>query len=405
MSLPKSILLQWILLILAGSIIMVACQEDEGNFSDEQMPIVTGTSPADGAADSLVNSYISVTFSKTIDSYTPTTNRDNTGCYRNFQLSGDNFNTCVVMASQPVVDGTGRIYTMRPVTNLDPYKTYKIRYVNQTGDYIYTMPTGFTTRPLPLTAKDITSFSFSTANNPVLSSDVHAAVRGVNIIFDIPFGIDISSLIADFSTSGGRVDVDGTEQTSGVTANNFYSNPEYTVAAEDGSTKLYTAIPSTVYTAGSVDFILTRIPAGLTCPYLISDSWTLTVPDAYQAGRTEVTYELWFAVYSWSVSNGYNFANAGRDLGRQTAEPYTKSGRGQVHPSYTGQGTLERRCPPARFHPRIRQSRPADASRPELDCVPYGCDFISVSRGVDIGKIDPRRTLRAALLCLELRNP
>jgi hypothetical protein len=30
-------------------------------------------------------------------------------------------------------------------------------------------------------------------------------------------------------------------------------------------------------------------------------------------GKYEVTYELWYTVYQWAISNGYTFANAGRE--------------------------------------------------------------------------------------------
>ncbi len=32
---------------------------------------------------------------------------------------------------------------------------------------------------------------------------------------------------------------------------------------------------------------------------------------SYEIAQTEVTYELWYAVYTWAIDNGYNFANAG----------------------------------------------------------------------------------------------
>lgn len=34
--------------------------------------------------------------------------------------------------------------------------------------------------------------------------------------------------------------------------------------------------------------------------------------DDFYMGKYEVTYQLWYAVYQWAISNGYNFANAGQ---------------------------------------------------------------------------------------------
>ena len=35
--------------------------------------------------------------------------------------------------------------------------------------------------------------------------------------------------------------------------------------------------------------------------------------DSFNIGKYEITYELWYAVRQWAISNGYNFANAGQE--------------------------------------------------------------------------------------------
>jgi formylglycine-generating enzyme required for sulfatase activity len=42
---------------------------------------------------------------------------------------------------------------------------------------------------------------------------------------------------------------------------------------------------------------------------------------AFSMGETEVTYELWKAVYDWAVGRGYTFANAGRQGGDGASGP------------------------------------------------------------------------------------
>jgi formylglycine-generating enzyme required for sulfatase activity len=61
----------------------------------------------------------------------------------------------------------------------------------------------------------------------------------------------------------------------------------------------------------SVSFTMVYVPGGITFPTGLDDSGTETVSDAYWIGETEVTYELWSAVYTWALSNGYDFANPG----------------------------------------------------------------------------------------------
>jgi hypothetical protein len=56
----------------------------------------------------------------------------------------------------------------------------------------------------------------------------------------VPFGTDVTAVIATFATTGVSVSVGSAVQTSGISANDFTSPVEYTVAAEDGSTAVYT---------------------------------------------------------------------------------------------------------------------------------------------------------------------
>lgn len=54
------------------------------------------------------------------------------------------------------------------------------------------------------------------------------------VAVDVPFGTSVDNLIAIFTTSdSATVTVDGTEQESGITANDFTANLDYTVTAQD----------------------------------------------------------------------------------------------------------------------------------------------------------------------------
>jgi hypothetical protein len=65
-------------------------------------------------------------------------------------------------------------------------------------------------------------------------------IVGTGIAVTVPYGADISELIATFTTTGQSVSVEGVTQTSGVTDNDFTSPVYYTVNGVDGSTKTYT---------------------------------------------------------------------------------------------------------------------------------------------------------------------
>src|SRR5512143_212122 len=90
------------------------------------------------------------------------------------------------------------------------------------------------TPPAPLSsAKAITAFSFT-------SPAAAGVISGTSIAVTVPFGTDVTALVATFTTTGASVAVGGTTQVSGTTANNFTSPVIYTVTAADSSTANYT---------------------------------------------------------------------------------------------------------------------------------------------------------------------
>jgi hypothetical protein len=92
----------------------------------------------------------------------------------------------------------------------------------------------------PNPAKEITEYAFLSVNNPGLAADVLAQINGTAIAATVPFGTDVTALVATFATTGATVKVGDAAQTSGQTANSFANPVEYVVTAADGSTKTFT---------------------------------------------------------------------------------------------------------------------------------------------------------------------
>ena len=141
---------------------------------------------------------------------------------------------------------------------------------------------------VPSEEKEITAFSFTADSNTALTSDVTGTIDGTDISLTVPYGTEVTALVASFTTTGQSVSVDGTEQTSGTTANDFSSPVTYTVTAENGSTQDYAvtvtfAAPlagdAVTHTADSVSFNMHYVPSGgraqpgreLTLPHPIMD--------------------------------------------------------------------------------------------------------------------------------------
>ena len=87
---------------------------------------------------------------------------------------------------------------------------------------------------------EIISFSFTSQKNIGLGADATGIISGDTIEITLPHGTDTAALIADFVTNSTDVTVNDVQQTSGETPNNFSSDVDYTVTAENGDIQTYT---------------------------------------------------------------------------------------------------------------------------------------------------------------------
>jgi hypothetical protein len=85
--------------------------------------------------------------------------------------------------------------------------------------------------PAPSSTKAITAYSLN---------GTPGVITGQNIAVTMPFGTDVTALIATFTTTGASVTVESVTQVSGTTSNNFANPVIYTVTAADSSTATYT---------------------------------------------------------------------------------------------------------------------------------------------------------------------
>ena len=94
-------------------------------------------------------------------------------------------------------------------------------------------------------AKAITTFSFPSL---FATGAVNETAKTVSVT--VPYGTDVTALVATFTTNGVSVKVGQTEQVSGVTPNSFTSPIPYVVTAADNSTATYavtvTVLPTPV---------------------------------------------------------------------------------------------------------------------------------------------------------------
>ncbi|HDQ14305.1 MAG TPA: cadherin-like beta sandwich domain-containing protein [Sediminispirochaeta sp.] len=156
-------------------------------------------------------------------------------------------------------------------------------------------------------------------------------ISGTSISATVPYGTDVTSLVATFETTGDSVSVDGNVQSSGESANDFTSPVVYTVTAEDGGSSEYTVTVSitgppveessafasantigdqaivTLNVAGSSqDFVMVYANnhSTITFPTGLDDSGSATLSTQFWMGETEVVNSVVAEVLQWACDNG-----------------------------------------------------------------------------------------------------
>lgn len=89
-------------------------------------------------------------------------------------------------------------------------------------------------------AAELISFRFTAASNPGLGADVTPTISDTNLAATVPFGTNITALVATFQMIGASVRIGGKAQISGTTPNDFTRPVIYAVTAVDGTTKYFT---------------------------------------------------------------------------------------------------------------------------------------------------------------------
>lgn len=96
--------------------------------------------------------------------------------------------------------------------------------------------------PVLSNAKELTSFSFTKANNPNLTADVIAAIDATNhtVSATFPAGTAITSLKASFVLSAGAsLNIGAAVQSSAITTNDFTNPVTFVLIAQNGTTQSY----------------------------------------------------------------------------------------------------------------------------------------------------------------------
>ena len=102
--------------------------------TDNSTPVSTSEIPADNTTYNSVDTTVSVTFSEALATSSITTNTSDTTCSGTFQLSSDNFSTCIKMSAAPVASDNNKTFTVTPASSLSADTTFKLRLTSPIAD-------------------------------------------------------------------------------------------------------------------------------------------------------------------------------------------------------------------------------------------------------------------------------
>ena len=181
----------YIILISLFSLTIISCAEkDESTSSssssgtttttDTTRPTVSSVSPEDNSTFNSPSTTVAVIFSEAISTGTITSNTSDTSCSGSFQLSSDNFSTCIKMSAAPSASNSDKTFTATPADNLSAGTTLKLQLTTSVNDtssnslasaYI---SDGFTTTP-----------SGSGTIKGSVKQDNGSALSGVSVSFSL----------------------------------------------------------------------------------------------------------------------------------------------------------------------------------------------------------------------------
>ena len=173
--------------------------------------------------------------------------------------------------------------------------TYTV--TSQDGKTIKTYVVTVTVTPLLSSAKELLTFGFT---SPAVTGTISGNTVGLNV----PYGTNVSALVANFTTSpNATVRVGSAVQISGSTSNNFTSSVLYTVVAQDGTTKDYTVVVTVATSTGGTGSSSKDITSfGLLSPYITGVINGTNISITGQAGSDITKQQIYFSITGASLT-------------------------------------------------------------------------------------------------------
>ena len=166
-----------------------ACIPSSGEVTP---PRVSSVSPTDNSTYTSPATTVAVTFSENMEPGSVTTNTNDTTCSGSFQLSSDNFTTCIKMSADPVASNNDTIFTITPASSLSAATTFKVKITTSVSD--------ISCNTLGSDNSSILGFSTSPTGSGTFTGTVQkdngSALSGVGVS-DVLFGSTVATMTSD----------------------------------------------------------------------------------------------------------------------------------------------------------------------------------------------------------------
>ena len=180
--------------LILTSILLSTCSEtsEYGEVSDYEKlgaddtisPTIITVSPTDNSSDVTVSTAIAVTFSEKISTSTATTNTSDTTCSGSFQLSSDNFSSCIKMSAAPTASNDDKTFTITPADNLSARTTYNVKLTTSVKDANGVALETYTSNGF-ITYYDRFTSGSGIISGAIIKQSDGAALSGVDVEYDI----------------------------------------------------------------------------------------------------------------------------------------------------------------------------------------------------------------------------
>ena len=272
-------------------------------------PTFSSETPEDNTSYNSVTTTVQVIFNEAIATSSITTNTSDTTCSGSFQLSSDNFSTCIKMSAEPVASNDNKTFTVTPASSLSADTTFKRRLTGPIADTSCNVLASDNT--------SIVGFSTSPSGSGTIEGSVlmdnGSALSGVNVNYKL-----LANASDDGTTEGDTTSIDnGTFSKDSLDLGIHtltYSKTDY-LDAEQTDTLETDGDTLTVETIRLLSDNCTEGTMSGTVTDAVTGSGISGVSLTYLPGMNRQQHGWWFEFYScigWAWGGGDASCHGGR---------------------------------------------------------------------------------------------